>query len=130
MRRKPLGFAKDQGAVRPRAGIADIEVIAPAFGDKAASADRQRHPIGPIGGDPVAPMGLAALETPVAAFDIVPFIVSFAVDQNSNHLLLRSGFYESFATMPEKETSSGVPTPERSRIGAHSHALRARPAAS
>ena len=58
MRRKALQFAEDQRPVRPRAGVGDVKVIAPAFRREAALPRRARRA---VGRDPVAEARVLAL---------------------------------------------------------------------
>src|SRR5690606_40382240 len=67
----------DQGAVRPGAGQADIQVVASRFGREAAGSGGAR---GTIRGDPVAMLRGFALETAVPG-GVIPLVMPAAVNQ-------------------------------------------------
>src|SRR5690606_25035524 len=76
---QPLERVKDQGAVRPGTGVADVKTIASGLGAVSALPVRAGTA---IGGQPIAEAGLLALERAVAGF--VPLVMPLAVDQKSH----------------------------------------------
>jgi hypothetical protein len=71
-----LQHAKDLGAVRPRAGVSDVKVIAAGFGRKAGGA---------VGGDAVAEYAVDALEIAGLAGLLRQFFVApLAVEQDAH----------------------------------------------
>src|SRR5690606_38321831 len=75
-RLQPLEAPGDQGAVRPGAGQADIQVVASRFGREAAGSGGAR---GTIRGDPVAMLRGFALETAVPG-GVIPLVMPAAVN--------------------------------------------------
>src|SRR5690606_35818944 len=69
---EPLEGARDQRAVRPRAGIGDVEVIAAWLGGKAARTSRSGRA---VGGHPVAKARILAPEASAAFLGIIPDVV-------------------------------------------------------
>src|SRR5690606_18499280 len=82
-RLQSLERAHDQGAMRPRAGIADIQAIAAGLGTMPALPGRTRTA---VGAEPVAEAGLLALEAAVGV--VIPAVVPLAFDQQAHALLL------------------------------------------
>src|SRR3546814_20011166 len=77
---------RDQGAMRPGAGKADVQPVAAGLGTMSARAARSRAA---IGGQPVAEARLLAPE-PAVLRRVVPLVVPFAFDQQAHWILLRS----------------------------------------
>src|SRR5206468_1495103 len=76
-------LAEDEGAVCPRAGEGDIEVIAPRLGGEAAPAGRTGAA---VGRDPAAEARRRADET--ARADLVALVLPDAVDEHAHGILL------------------------------------------
>ena len=87
MRLELLELAEHEGAVRPWAGIADIEVIPSGFRRKPTFARRTSTA---VSGDPVAELRCAPLELSARAFRVVALVFPHAVYQKSHVVLLSS----------------------------------------
>ena len=73
-----LEFAEHDGAVRPRAGERDVEMIAPAGGGKAALPARARAA---VRRHPIVECGLPTPEAPATRLRVVKAAVPHAVDE-------------------------------------------------
>src|SRR3546814_8508196 len=83
---QPLQRPRDQGAMRPGAGKADVQSVAAGLGTMSARAARSRAA---ISGQPVAEARFLAPE-PAVLRRVVPLVVPFAFDQQAHWILLRS----------------------------------------
>src|SRR3546814_2556544 len=79
---QPLQRPRDQGAMRPGAGKADVQPVAAGLGTMSARAARSRAA---IGGQPVAEARLLAPE-PAVLRRVVPLVVPFRSEEHTSEL--------------------------------------------
>ena len=97
---QPFERAEDQRAMRPGAGVGDIEVIAPRLGPETAGAGRAGRA---VRRDPVAELRRVALERTARGGGVIPAAVPCAVDELSHADLL---FARAKGSPPGRRTQS------------------------
>src|SRR5690606_6549758 len=110
-----LERAHDQGAMRPRTGIADIQAIAAGLGTMPALPGR---PGTAVGAEPVAEAGFLALEAAIVGV-VIPAVVPLAIDQQAHAALLflapysvnRGAGVSDHASASLLPTAAGSPVP-------------------
>ena len=111
---QPLEMPRGIGAVRPGAGKADIEPVAPRLGYETAVPGGAGAA---VGSDPVAKRTLVALEGAAVLVVIVPFVVPLAVFQKTHVEPLLVSFVDPAKRRPKRSAILFVMASRRRRRG-------------